>query len=445
MVEFAYRLCRCYNLFCQNDERGYVILKSKLYKATRFFVPISFLLSLSLVQSPVLVNASTYSDLLNQQSNLNNKISQSELSQQSQQSLADQLKSQVDNLNSSIQSAQNSINSINNNIVNVNSQISDLNLQIGEKETEINDEKSKLELAVSEMYIEQSTDTPILDLAQENVSSAITQQQNYQAVESQISQKAAEIQQMKQQLEQQRQSLVGKQNSLKAMQQQQQAQKDALNSQLALKNQLLDQTISTVAQLQQTINQYQVQLASVNSSIELLNYIGLRGSFVPASGDLVVVNNWVNSGDYYAQWQQPWGSMAMGSGWTMADSGCLVTSLTMVANYYGIKINPGNMLSSLKQNGLIGSNAFTSSSGSIVFSGKTFSWTSEGANWGDIENRLNNGMPVIAHLGPEGHYVVISGKDSSGRYIVEDPYYSPTQNSGYSSDDVDQFYLPTAN
>lgn len=50
----------------------------------------------------------------------------------------------------------------------------------------------------------------------------------------------------------------------------------------------------------------------------------------------------------YNQWGGPWSGVKLGnSEWTMANSGCYTTSLTMILNNYGYRLNPMDVVSKL--------------------------------------------------------------------------------------------------
>jgi peptidoglycan hydrolase CwlO-like protein len=189
-----------------------------------------------------------------------------------------------------------------------------------------------------------------------------------------------------------------------------QTQKVNLNSQKAAKNSLLSATKNDEAKYQSLLSQAKAQLAAFSS------FVARQGGASILSGQ-TKCNDW---GCYYNQRESEWGNMGLGgSSYSVANYGCLVTSVSMIANHYGKDIKPNNIAAS--------SDAFVPGTGYLyhTFSvnGVSISLTAVTSNvMSKLDSELAAGRPVIAGLysGPD-HFVVITRKEGDS-YIMRDPF-----------------------
>ena len=116
---------------------------------------------------------------------------------------------------------------------------------------------------------------------------------------------------------------------------------------------------------------------------------------------------------------------------TIGTWGCLMTSMTMVANGFGFDETPKSINTKMKQaggfqGGLIIPGVLPTVCPGIVFKGYQ-PCENNPAPLGQIDAALAAGMPVIAQVdwspkaGVQTHWVVIYGKEE-GRYLMRDPY-----------------------
>ncbi len=189
-------------------------------------------------------------------------------------------------------------------------------------------------------------------------------------------------------------------------------QKANLNSQKAAKNNLLATTKNDESRYQSLLSQAQAQLAAFQS-------------FVSSQGGASILNNQTKCGSwgcYYNQRDSQWGNMNMGfSGISMANAGCLVTSVAMIAKHYGKDIKPSDLALNIAV--FYASTAYMNDSWSaagISVSRSKYSFSS-----GKIDSELDAGRPVIVGLygsfNVPQHFIVVKGKDGRG-YIMEDPF-----------------------
>lgn len=139
--------------------------------------------------------------------------------------------------------------------------------------------------------------------------------------------------------------------------------------------------------------------------------------FVTSQGGATILSNQTKCdswGCYYNQRDSQWGNIGLGgSSYSVAEYGCLVTSVSMVASHYGKSFKPGDIASN--------SNYFVPGTGYLYHTadGMPFSITSASASL--LDSQLQNG-PVIAGLfsGPD-HFIVILRKEGDD-YIMHDPF-----------------------
>ena len=203
-----------------------------------------------------------------------------------------------------------------------------------------------------------------------------------------------------------------KQDELQVAKKKSESQKALLAQQKAAKENLLQVTQNDEAKYQQLLAQAKAQSAAFRK-------------FVADQGGASILNNQTKCdawGCYYNQRDSQWGNMFIGlSNSRMADEGCLVSSVAMVAKHYGKNITPADIASSPA--------AFSASTAlmrkdwsdkGITVSRKGFSPSTD-----KIDSEINAGRPVIVGLYgsysyPE-HFIVIKSKNA-GAYIMNDPF-----------------------
>lgn len=144
----------------------------------------------------------------------------------------------------------------------------------------------------------------------------------------------------------------------------------------------------------------------------------------------------------WGQADSRWSGLRLdGSSYTMARSGCAVTSCAMVAHYFGSEKDPGQLCLALGGNGGLDANGLiywervpSAAGGTITYVGR---WDyPDGADLGRIDSELDAGFPVVAEVRRNGgmHFVVITGRDGS-TYFINDPAYGDrsTVNARYGN------------
>ncbi len=208
-------------------------------------------------------------------------------------------------------------------------------------------------------------------------------------------------------LEEAQTAYEGEKTEQEILQEQLETQKAKLNTQKIAKNSLLTATKSDETKYQQLLAQAKAQLSAFRS-------------FVSRQGGASILSNQTKCNDwgcYYNQRDSQWGNIGLGgSSYTMANYGCLVSSVSMMASHYGRGIKPNDIA--------ISSDAFVPGTGYLYhsFTVNGVSVSISTASKSILDSELAAGRPVIAGLysGPD-HFIVITRKDGDN-YIMRDPF-----------------------
>jgi len=185
------------------------------------------------------------------------------------------------------------------------------------------------------------------------------------------------------------------------------AQKSDLNSQKQSKANLLLATKNDEKKYQELLAEANAQLAALKR-------------FVTNSGGASILSNQTKCDDwgcYYNQRDASWGNMSLGgSSYSVAEYGCLVSSISMLASHYGKNIKPNDIAAV--------NNAFVPGTGYLYhsFSVNGVSVNVSSVSKSLLDSELAAGRPVIAGLysGPD-HFIVILKKEGDS-YIMHDPF-----------------------
>lgn len=203
------------------------------------------------------------------------------------------------------------------------------------------------------------------------------------------------------------------------LQSQLKGQQVKLNTQKIAKNNLLSATQNDEAKYQSLLSQ---AIAQKNA---FLSYVTSQG------GASILSNQTIHDawGYYYNQRDSQWGNSFMGaSHLTMADYGCLVTSVAMMSSHFGHDIKPIDIANT--------PSAFFSPNPDTALLYWQFTVNGVGVNLSShpksqLDSLLSSG-PVIVGLysGPD-HYIVLKS-GSGGNYIMNDPFLENGGNRNFS-------------
>ncbi len=220
-------------------------------------------------------------------------------------------------------------------------------------------------------------------------------------------------------------------NDQKTDKQTRQVQEKSLETELAsyqsqldqdktIKQQLLTVTQNNEETYQRLLSQAEEQLAAFQ------NFVSSQGGASLLSNQ-TVCDGW---GCYYNQRDSEWGNAIINgsSGTTIAESGCLMTSVAMVLSHYGHRVTPLDINIPVNFFSNTAYMLYTVSAGGV--SARRVS--------SDIDSTLNdsNHDPVIVGISYDGgpipdHFVVlVSG--SNGNYIMNDPFIPNGHNVNFT-------------
>ncbi|OGM05765.1 hypothetical protein A2125_01090 [Candidatus Woesebacteria bacterium GWB1_43_5] len=196
-------------------------------------------------------------------------------------------------------------------------------------------------------------------------------------------------------------------SSLEDLQENLEKQRSNLAGQKAAKSSLLTVTKNDERRYQQLLSQAKSELAAFSR-------------FAASQGGATILTNQTKCdgwGCYYNQRDSLWGNIGLGgSPYSVAEYGCLVSSVSMLANHYGRDIKPGDIA--------VVSSAFVPGTGYLYhsFSVKGVGVTISAVSKSQLDSELAAGRPVIAGLysGPD-HFIVILRKEGNN-YIMHDPF-----------------------
>lgn len=384
---------------------------------------------LTLVSVFPLSGKANLQDEYNKKKAIQDNINQNEKEKKTQKSVLERLKFETTKLENQIVSTEKTIKDILNKINQTNRTISEITGSINLQIDQLNAEKDKLQDIFNHMYISGAESNPALVLVEsESISKAVADMQSFQALEIEIDDRAKHIEALNVELEKNRADAEKEKLGLLTLQDQVSAQKRALDGQKALKIELAKSTTQSIVDLEETISKYKSDLKAVDGRIsEFLAAIKLSDGYVAADGDFIVANS---SPWHLYQTDPRWASQKLDpntdSSDSFAESGCLVTSVTMVANSWGIAVSPLQTLSSLRASGGMYGDLLAWGGVSGAFDDKLefVAGSKELFNAILLDNALDHGRPVIVHIkqGVYGHWVVVSAK-VGGKYVVDDPYF----------------------
>ena len=130
---------------------------------------------------------------------------------------------------------------------------------------------------------------------------------------------------------------------------------------------------------------------------------------------------------FFSQKDPAWSGDYLGnSQLTIGTSGCALTSLAMVARYFGYDTDPGRLNTSLTAAGGIDAEGIICDWSKVnQASNQKVKWMgSVPASWGRVDQELNEGYPVICSVTRPGwllylHYIVFIGKMGNKYYFLD--------------------------
>lgn len=215
------------------------------------------------------------------------------------------------------------------------------------------------------------------------------------------------------------------QETLQAQLKQQQAN---LNAQKAAKSNLLAVTKGDEKKYQQLLADARAQLAAFK------RFVSGQGGASILNGTTKDDSGW---GKYYNQRDSLWGNRPLGvSSISVADAGCLVTSMAMIMTYYGKSVNPGDIAANPAYFSPYDPYA-DFKQGSLTINGSNTNRTRVGYSQSSLDSELSSGKPLILGISPYGsqkpeHFIVVKSKEGND-YLINDPFIENGMNIKFSS------------
>lgn len=224
----------------------------------------------------------------------------------------------------------------------------------------------------------------------------------------------------------------------KTLKEEKQAELDAKRRQLESEKAVVAQKRAEQQNLLNITNnseqRYQSLLTEANRQLQAFRgFVTSRGGASILSGQTKKLDDW---GYYYSQRDSQWGNKGIGnSRSSMAEYGCLVTSMAMVASYYDKSLTPGQIADSSAP--FFANTAFMNR-GTWTVNGVSMTRTRTGSvSTSTLDAELSGGRPVIVGIGagPDHFVVILEKKD--GNYIMNDPFVK----DGYEKKFTDYYSL----
>ena len=229
-----------------------------------------------------------------------------------------------------------------------------------------------------------------------------------------------------------------KQAELATKRQQLEAEKAIITQKRTEQENLLNITNNSEQQYQSLLNEANRQLAAFS------RFVTSQGGASILSGQTYNDDGW---GKYYSQRDSLWGNKGIGaSGSSMAEYGCLVTSMAMVTSHYGKDLTPGQIADSTSP--FVFPTAYMIQ-GTWNVNGVSTTRTRVGYSVSTLDSELSAGRPVIVGIGSgPDHFIVIKEK-KDGNYIMHDPFMPDGANrpltDKYSVSDISTLRLVSFN
>ena len=327
----------------------------------------------------------------------------------------EELKSQIDEYTNQLAKLSVQSDTLSNQIAQFDAQIKLTELRVAETEEKINllggridsldDSLKSLDTAFSERVVEtyklaRLGDPAVMVLSSGDLSQAVSSYNYLQRIQIADNELLSRLQKAQDAYREQKTSQEELQADLKK-------QKDNLATQRSAKNSLLAATKNDEKKYQQLLSQAKTELAAFNR-------------FITSQGGASILSNQTKCdgwGCYYNQRDAQWGNLGLGgSNYSVAEYGCLVSSVSMLASHYGRDIKPGDIATV--------SSAFVPGTGFLYhdFSVNGVNVSISTISKSQLDSELAAGRPVIAGLysGPD-HFIVILRKEGDN-YIMNDPF-----------------------
>lgn len=375
---------------------------------------LALLLGVSIVVSPISAHGVTLSELQKQAEQYRKDITNKKQETTKKKQDAQLLNKAITQISSEINQTQSKINETSSKISQAKDSIVGTEKQIRDKEEELAYQQNLQAEALRTLYVYGDEDLIELLFTEKSFSAVIDQNNYLEALETKIEGTISQIISLKADLENEKKDLESQKSGLELFKSQQESSKKSLDSQKSQQNSLLNSTNSQIQNYLSDITEMQKKVAEIQRQIDILIATSSWG------GDIISAND---SSWYYRQLDY---NVKMGvSPYTIAQYGCLVSSISMVATYYGHRITPADMAN---DDNLFDSGGYFLQKYPDYLG--VYSLGSSAVNWSVLNDDISNGYPVIISLylpsvgalnrDGSSHFVVVKGF-ANGKYLMHDP------------------------
>lgn len=339
---------------------------------------------------------------------LNNKINeyQSKLTELSGQKKT--LSSTLAYLNTQISLTQSQIAKSQQELILLQKDIDALTEQIGKLNLSLDELTTLLSHRVRGTYIQASENLPLYILLSSNgVTDMINRYKYLQVVQGNDKKIMVAMERSRQNYDLQKTLKEQKQSEVEAVKNKLNKQKTNLLIQQQEKNQLMEITKNDEKKYQALLSEAIAQRNAFNR-------------YVTSQGGASILTNQTKCdgwGCYYNQRDAQWGNNSMGgSGLSIANYGCFITSVAMIASHGGIDIKPPDIAAN-PSNFTLPDSAYLRHEFSV--NGKSVSITVTSAS--QLDDELKKGPVIVGLFSGPDHFIIIKEKKDGG-YIMNDPF-----------------------
>lgn len=366
----------------------------------------------SIIFAPINAVAETISDLQRQKEAYAQEAQNARDQSKKKATEADYLKSKLSQLNAEINEAEVALSITNTKITETNALIDSLKKQIADQEEMLEREKVTMNSIVSSWYMEGDSSSMINNLfSSSNLSEVITRQEYYESIKQQIEIRMEKIEELKKQLYEQKTLQDNNVAELNQHKNNQLVQKNTIEQQRNYQSYLLKSTTNSINELKQQEKNATQKAQEIQGKIDQISATKSWGGQITSAND----SSW-----YYSQLWYP--NLYLGpSPYTVAQYGCLISSLAMVAKYYGRNHDIPSAVSASSFN----------SEGYLLYTPIVSDGGSQPINWSRVNEELSEGHPVVIgvalgiNMGNSygvSHFVVLKPYSQNGnKYQMHDP------------------------
>lgn len=335
---------------------------------------------------------------------------------------AAQIKDQISAVSTQISQTESAINLTTNQMNSTQQAIVDLENKIKAEEENLAAQQSKFHDVIASWYIQGESGFFEAVVGANSISDVIDQQQYYDSVRSQIQTKMDDITALKADLAKQKADQQTQLANLQSLKDDQTSQQNNLQTKKAVKNQLLTDANGAIQDLNAQAAAAEAKAAEVRKILAQI----YSGTGTPSGNGLIssVDNSWYYNQRNYSNPLIGLSDYSYSNPLTIAEAGCFVTSMAMVATKMGHSITPP---------GVVQSSHFVDGSWQYFTSSIGVTFSRQSLNWDVVNSELSHNRPVIVSVytghGPvynsdgSNHFIVIKGF-SGGKYQIHDPYWT---------------------